>query len=425
MSTPRKPVRPEFDAFIDFATFREVGDFPCAYAVVKFTIAMGANGKTAPAPAEPLYWDIRDEKLKPRVKAGSDYWARKELTDFVVKGSAFAPDGKPTKSMQVSAQIGAATKKIQVFGKRMVEWAGGEVAWVPPPEPFSEMPLVYENAYGGIDFRVRPWKPAETPGYPWGREVDSPGCYPRNPVGKGYLVEPGEVPDFELPNLEDPDDLLTTERIVTRDPKMWYRQPMPWCFDWTMMLTFPRYLWVHSGVDAWFPGPQDAAMPEVRRGYCLENYRDLMNKRTDSHPLNRFYQEGSLGFILKDVKAGEPVVLKGMNPAEPTIRFDLPQPLKSLEFEIEGKRDAVKPRLHHIVCRPAEKLMTMTYAGEVRLPRIFVPGIHKHIPVAIRVNGGAPVPYQTPLTVRDLVEASKMAPPEQPPPPRVEPIHES
>lgn len=419
MSQPRKPVCPEFDAFIDFATIPEVGDYPSAYAVVKFTLSI-ANGKTAPLPAEPLFHDIRDETLKPRIRPGSDYWPYKEKSDVAVLGSAFAPDGKPVKAMQVSAQIGSVAKRVQVFGKRMVEWAGGEVAWIPPGEPFTEVPLTNDNAYGGIDFRVKPWRPGETPGYPWGREADHPGMYPRNPMGKGYLVVPGEVPDFEMPNLEDPDDLLTAERLVTRDPKLWYRQPLPWCYDWTMMLAFPRICFIHSGVDAWFPGPEDEGMPEVRRGFCPPNYRSMMKNRRDTHSLNLFYQEASLGFMLKDVKGGEPVTLAGMNPAESEIRFPLPTPLKSLEFEIEGKRDAVKPRLHSVVFRPAEKKLTMTYAGDIKLPRLFVPGIHKHIPVAIRVNGTL-MPYETPLTVRDLVAAAKTDPPKPPANPFPEP----
>lgn len=412
MTQPRQPARPDYDAAISFATLPEVGDFPVAYALVKFTLKLAGNA-ARPAPPEPLFHDIRDETIKPRIRHGTDYWPRKEATDFVVVGSAFAPNAAPVRTMTVSAQVGSVSKRVQVSGRRLVEWAGGEVAWVPPPQPFTEMPLTYENAYGGIDWRVGPWPPGERPGYPWGREVDHPGMYPRNPFGKGYLVVPGDVPDFEMPNLEDPDDPLTQERIVTRDPKLWCRQPLPWCFDWVHVMTFPRYVFIHRGVDAWFPGPQDAAMPEVRRGFCPANYRDMMNARQESHPHLRFYSEGSHGLVLRDLKGGEPVTLKGMHPAEPTIRFDLPAPLRSLEFEIEGKREAVRPRFHHVVCRPAEKVVNLVYAAEVRLPRVFVPGIHKHIPVAIRVNGDAPVPFPTPPTVREVADAA-LAKPREP-----------
>jgi hypothetical protein len=409
MTEPRKPARPGYDAVVDLAVIPDIGDYPVAYALIKFTHTLKA-GSCRLAPPEPLFHNIRDQTLKPRLRQGTDYWPWKEATDFVVIGSAFAPDASPVRTMTVSARVGATTKRIQVSGTRVVEWAGGEVAWVPPPEPFTEMPLTYENAYGGIDWRVGPWKPGETPGYPWGIEVDHPGLYPRNPFGKGYVVLPGDVPGTEMPNLEDPDDLLSIERIVTRDPKAWYRQPLPWCFDWLHLMTFPRFVFFQSGVDAWFPGPQDSGMPEVRRGLCPANYRDAMAARREPQPHPRLYQEASLGLIVKDLRGNEPVVLKGMNPAEPAIRFDLPAPLRSLEFEIEGKREAAKARLHSVVCRPAEQIVTMLYAGECRLPRPFVPGIHKHIPVAVRVNGDVPVWFDTPQTVREQVDAAKAKP---------------
>lgn len=410
MSEPRKPARPDYDAIVCIGPIPEVSDGPLAYAIVKFTLKMVGSG-CRPAAPEPLFHNIRDEAIQPRLKQGTDFWPWKEATDFVVVGSAFAPNAEPVRTMIVSAQIGGVSKRIQVSGTRVVEWAGGAVAWVPPPKKFTEMPLTYENAFGGIDFRVGPWKPGETPGYPWGREVDHPGLYPRNPFGKGYVVLRGDVPGTEMPNLEDPDDLLTGERLVTLDPKAWYRQPLPWCFDWVHLMCFPRFVFFNAAVDAWFPGPQDAAMPEVRRGYCPANYRDLMATRQDMHPHPRMYQEASHGLIVKNLKGGEPVVLKGMNPAEPTIRFELPSPLRSLEFEIEGKRQAAKPRLHQIVCKPAEKLVTLTYAAEVPLPRLFVPGIHKRIPVAVRVNGDALVPFDTPPTARAQLDEAMAKPP--------------
>ena len=410
MSEPRRPTRPTYDAAMGFATLPMVGDYPVVYALIKFTLEI-RGGVCVPAPAEPLFHNIHDETLKPRFKEGTDYWPWKQSTDFVVRGSAFAPDGSPTRSMAVSARIGNHRKQIRVSGRRVVEWAGGEVAWVPPPEPFLEMPLTYANAYGGIDFRVGPWEPGRHHG--WGAEVDHPGLNPRNPFGKGYVVLPGDVPGTEMPNLEDPSQLLTAENLVTRDPKSWYRQPLPWCFDWVHVMTFPRYIFFHAGVDAWFPGPEDERMPEVQRGYCPANYRTLMAERTTEYVHPRFHQEGSYGFVLDGIGGGESVSLKGMHPAEPTLRFELPAPLRTLEFDLEGKLQTVKPRIHQIVCRPAEKIVTMTYAAEVKSPRLFIAGIHKTIPIAIRVNGDTQIPYDTPPTVRDTIAEAQAKP--QPP----------
>src|ERR1035437_3273348 len=107
-----------------------------------------------------------------------------------------------------------------------------------------------------------------------GVQYDHPGLYPRNPVGKGYLVLPDPIEGVELPNLEDPADLLTPERLVTRQPELWFRQPLPWCFEWTVGLTFPRCLYL--GLDAWFPAPDGAPLGEVQRGYIPPNLRRLL-----------------------------------------------------------------------------------------------------------------------------------------------------
>ncbi len=98
-------------------------------------------------------------------------------------------------------------------------------------------------------------------------EADHPGVYPRNPWGKGYVVRPGPWDDVWVPNLEEPSDLLSADRLVVGDPTLWYRQPLPWYLGPVPVLTFPRYTHLVADTDAWFPGPQDESMPEVRRGY--------------------------------------------------------------------------------------------------------------------------------------------------------------
>jgi len=79
------------------------------------------------------------------------------------------------------------------------------------------MPLLYQNAYGGLDNRFHSG-PFERRLHAHRRtrlQFDHPGLYPRNPVGKGYLVIPDSFDEVELPNLEDPPDLLTAERLIT------------------------------------------------------------------------------------------------------------------------------------------------------------------------------------------------------------------
>jgi hypothetical protein len=376
-----------------------------AHVIVKqaFTISGGVCRAFA---AEPLFHDLRDPKIRPQLRAGSDYWRFKGATDFVVQGEAHAPGGRPVARMEVAVKVGGVSKWLAVFGRRPIRWGpGGKVA-IEAPEPFLTMPLTYANAYGGIDWRVRA-EVAPSPAANLNTFGDHPGMYPRNPFGKGYLIEQGEVPGMEMPNLEDPADLLTAERLIVRDGRQWYGQPLPWCFDWVHPVTFPRCVFFSGGVDAWFPGPEDGKLPEVRRGFLPAGFRSSVAGRgLVEGPEERFYQEASCGLVLRDLRGGERVELKGMHPNEPVVSFPLPMP-PILEIEVEGKREAVPPRLHSVICRPAEKKVFLVWAGDRALPRPFVPGVHKHIPVAASLNHDEPVYYQAPPTVRDLVAASQ------------------
>jgi len=403
----REPARPTYDAVVGLDP-RKRDDPAFAFALVKMTYEIKGSTAVLASP-EPLLHDVwSNDKLDPRFPAGSDYWITKPATDVVIRGTAFAPYGRPIASMYASAQIGNTFKRIAVYGKRMVEWKGNTPG-IGRPEPFTEMPLVYKNAYGGLDNRVP--IPADIrdeylKSVMNGLQYDHPGLYPRNPVGKGYLVFADPVDGVELPNLEDPSDLLTPERLITRKPELWYRQPLPWCFEWTNGLTFPRYLFM--GVNAWFPEPDTATMPEIQRGYFPAGVRRALEKQPALSEL--FFQEASLGMVIKAPLAGQQVTLSGMHPEETTITFTLPNE-PTIEIQVEGERTTVQPILTSLVIYPAEKRFITVYSGRTKgLKRVFIPGIHKNIPLAASINRDAPIRYESPPTIRDQLAAANAGP---------------
>src|SRR5690606_5960313 len=136
---------------------------------------------------------------------------------------------------------------------------------------------------------------------------DHPGLYPRNPIGKGYLVYPDPpIVGLELPNLEDPSDRLTPQRLFALSPERWHRQPLPWALDWTSPLTYPREL--YGGLDAWHPCPDLTTLPEVTRGYAPELVK------ASAAPAPHFHQEASLGMVAHVPLGGAPVSIVGMHP---------------------------------------------------------------------------------------------------------------
>jgi hypothetical protein len=399
----RIPARPQYDAVVGLDP-RPGLEPAFAFALVKLTYEIKGAAAVLSQP-EPLLFDFwSDETLEPRLPPGSDYWLDKQYSDVVIRGSAFAPAGRPTPSMFVSAQIGRMAKRIAVFGKRLVEWSQGSPR-PSRPEPFTEMPLLYQNAYGGLDNRVPiPAEPEQDymRSVALGMQFDHPGLYPRNPVGKGYLVLPDTIDGIELPNLEDPADMLTAERLITRKPDLWYRQPLPWCFEWTVGLTFPRYLIM--GVNAWFPPPEDSTLPEVKRGFIPAHLRGRLEK---DHDLAAGYLQGaSLGMVVGTPLPGQPVILTGMHPEEPTITFTVPS-APSIEIEVEGERAGSPPLLTNLVIFPAEKKLTAVYCAKTKgLRRVFIPGIHKNIPIAARINRDTPIRYESPPTIHDRLLAA-------------------
>jgi hypothetical protein len=400
----RKPARPNYDAIVDL---HPPGDFPSlAYGLVKLTYRI-SSGTCLLIPAEPLFHDIRDPEIKPRLAPGSEFWPFKYQTDVVVRGAAHAPGGKPVTNMQVSVTVGKATKRIQVWGQRRITWAGRGKPVFGEPERFDRMPIIYENAYGGCDGRVPVSQSPLTVADIERLQSDHPGMYPRNPFGKGYIVLPDPVPGLQLPNLEDPDDLLTPERFVVGDPARWHRQPLPMGFGYTNPLMFPRF--VYLGLDAWFTPPDDSSLAEVRQGWIPANYRQICGTKVDPtrSPPAPYYQEASLGLVFPPLASETPMVVRGMNPEQPELAFALP-PTPRMAIEIEDQRQNLKTQLCNVLIEPFKNQVSVVYVVRTgKLPRVFIPGIHGYIPLSLIVENDAPIVYETPPTIRDRLKAAE------------------
>src|SRR5512142_649295 len=94
--------------------------------------------------------------------------------EYLVTGYAFPPGGKPAIACAPRAVVGRLSKTLHAIGDRF--WEGGGVATA--PVPFTSMPLRWESAFGGSEFK-------------------------HNPLGKGAATPPDGGPQ-PLPNVEDP-----------------------------------------------------------------------------------------------------------------------------------------------------------------------------------------------------------------------------
>ncbi len=121
--------------------------------VCKATFHVEAAGLTLAKDQEPIartdtHWD---DDPKRSLASFSDLVPWKSHVDVVLVGHAFAPEAKPTRSVMSRLALGSIDKTVHVLADRS---AGPDGAILHGPK-FTQMPLVYERAYGG----PRTWNP--------------------------------------------------------------------------------------------------------------------------------------------------------------------------------------------------------------------------------------------------------------------------
>jgi hypothetical protein len=157
-----------------------------------------------------------------------DYAPRKPRCDVLLNGSAYAPGGRPVERLTVALRVGSLHKSFDVVGNRV--WKkGAMLVTATEPEPFTAMPVSYDNAFGGVD------RSHEDPArHRW---------YATNHAGVGYSENTtAEVIDGKpLPNTEE------TGRKV-QDPQGRYR---PMAFGPLGRSWQPRIKWAGTYDEKW------------------------------------------------------------------------------------------------------------------------------------------------------------------------------
>jgi hypothetical protein len=80
----------------------------------------------------------------------SDYPPHKPRCDVLLNGSAYAPGGKAATKVTVTLKVGSIVKTFQVVGNRFWKKNLTGIS-ATKPQPFTEMPISYDNAFGGSD----------------------------------------------------------------------------------------------------------------------------------------------------------------------------------------------------------------------------------------------------------------------------------
>lgn len=288
--------------------------------VVKATFVIGSRGVPALATSQPevlLTPVYRGAPGSSSLLREAELAPAKPATDLLVLGHAHAPRDRPVTEIDVAVEVGSWSRRLRVFGNRIWRARLGH-ATPSAPEPFTRIALTWENAYGGIDFDADPSGQV--------RER----C---NPVGVGFARDARHLDGRRVPNVEDPDALLSSGNRRPRPAGLG-----PIARDWS-----PR---IELG------GTYDRQWEEEQRPLPPADFDD------------RFYQCAPEQQQLTGLRGGEPVRLVNLTP-DGVRTFALPRIALGFRTHI-GRRTVHHPaHLDAVIIEPEPSLVTLVYGTRV------------------------------------------------------------
>jgi hypothetical protein len=293
------------------------------------------------------------------VRHETDFIPFKLATDVVVEARVYAPRGVPTTSCIAAIKIGDRRKDIRVIGDRVARFVKDGVPVFTDPRPFETMDLRYERAYGGIDVFSD-------------KAVSYP--YPRNPLGCGFAVTNNEqlLDDLALPNLEDPNDLISPERLCLGEYAKWEQQPFPAGLGW-----FPKTWVPRARLAGILPGDR-ATEQELRQVYAKlvpSDQRDAYLQHGLPDMNFEFFNGASPGLSMPYLKGGEQIATANLaregivsfqlTGDQPRIGLDIGEGMMEPEVVIHTVMIRMESRQVDVVWRAA-----VPYAGRDWLPQM-------------------------------------------------------
>ncbi len=258
------------------------------YVNVKASFNVGENWTLCDEQPEPFYEDVYwDEPGKSSLKYPTCVHQGKPCTDIAIVGHAWAPNGKPVKQIDVVAAIGSNKKTLRVFGDRF--WDRG---YISTAREFTQMPIRYENAYGGQH---------------WAND-QLMSLEPRNPVGKGFrgARTPKEMDGQALPNIESTKYLITDLND----------SPEPAGFGFIAANWHPRTLSAGTYNDQWQKNRAPYLPHDYQPRFQNSAHPDLISCQTlaggESVTLTNMHPDGVINFSLPHIHLGGKLSFRGI-----------------------------------------------------------------------------------------------------------------
>lgn len=255
----------------------------------------------------------------------NDFALHKPRCDVLLNGSAHAPGGKPAERVTVTLQVGRLTKSFDVVGNRV--WQADTLTLgISKPDPFKQMPISYNRAFGGID-RARGGESA----FRW---------HATNPVGVGWheFLETRFIDNAKLPNTEETGNPV-------RKPNGSYK---PMAFGPVPRSSPPRLRWAGTYDQKWI----DSKFP-----FLPDDFDD------------RYFQAAPEDQQTDYLQGGEEVVLTNLT-ARGRTAFCIPKLHEPFDFCYKtGDRQRVYGVVDTLVLEPDLDRFTLTLRASVALRR--------------------------------------------------------
>ncbi|APR87639.1 putative exported protein [Minicystis rosea] len=297
----------------------------------------------------------------------------KPVTDVLLLGSARSHRG-PVRALTAALRVGPTAKSVQVWGDRELRLERRAALEFSAPEPFTVMPLTWEHAYGGEDTYAESMEP-KVPDT--GLHAISEGLeptlgslsYPRNPHGRGFFMDLDRerLAGAPVPNLDDPSDPVSPDRMLVRDYLDWIDCPVATCFEPIDLFTFPRALFF---VPADFNKPARPIHELTMGALAPADLARMDGFDASIHP--RSFNCAPAGLATHRLYGAERVQLWNLHPERELFEFDLAGDRPRLVIEPPGVRPReVEPLLQTVLIEPDLDRVTLTWAGAIEVAAVY------------------------------------------------------
>ncbi len=361
--------------------------------------------KDEPLREKPEIWPEKVEERGPSYRGLVDAHAWRTGVDVLVRGTARA--ARAIGQLPLAVRVGDRVVTGIAWGQRRIERRGNAWAFT-EPEPFTELSLRDEWAYGGSDVaaEARIIAQAVASMSPEQRRRAGPSvqgllgshrplAYPRNPHGLGYVLD-GRLDDVVgrvLPRLERSDDLLTPARLVLPAPFAWVPQPVPFLWSGLPPYAFPRIAMAGAPPSGYEPG---AACPEIARGWLPQDFCRGNIHSTSPQDLPRllhpeYVRNADPALRFAQLAAGTRMELNGFSGTAPALVTTVPRDRPVAEHaDPSGRKEPVQVplALHEIVIDADQQQMHVIFAGRTRLERPMLPATLAQVMTSLRIREG-------------------------------------